>query len=206
MARLTDTATAADAARRLAARALSQPETLGDGDCEELHGGLVGQPVNTASSFGYVAVGTWLLWRTRRLPTPERITAGAYGAFVAISGAGSIAYHGPQFAGAQLFHDLPIVGMVGLGIGVPLVRRIRGRQVVAGSRTAAWWAAGLGAAGGLAFLAGRTGSPTCDADSLLQFHGLWHLCTAAAAGAWGAALWPAEMDDAAIDRVEEAAS
>jgi len=195
MARLPDTAREADAARRLAARALAQPETLGDGDCEKLRDGWIGQPVNTVSSLGYVAVGTWILVRTRHLPRAERITAGAYGAFVAISGAGSVAYHGPQFAGAELFHDLPIAGMLAVGIGVPVIRRIRRQPVLVGSRRAAWWAAGLGAAGGLAFLAGRTGSPACDAESLLQLHGLWHLCTAGAAGAWAAALWPKELPD-----------
>lgn len=193
MPRMLDTAAATDAARRLAARAMSQPDTLGDGDCEELHGGLIGQPINTLSSAGYVAVGVWLLARTRRIPRRQRVAAGLYGAFVALSGAGSVAYHGPQFAGAQLFHDLPIVGMLGLGLGVPLARRIKGQQVFApSSRGRIGAAAALGAAGGIAYIAGRTGSPTCDADSVLQFHGIWHLCTGAAAGVWATALWPAE--------------
>ena len=50
--------------------------------------------------------------------------------------------------------------------------------------------AGFGVLGGLAYAGGRTGSPVCDADSLLQLHGLWHLSTAAAAGLWATALWP----------------
>ncbi|MCP4434814.1 MAG: hypothetical protein GY812_04840 [Actinomycetia bacterium] len=195
----------AETAMRLAARALSQPDTLGDADCEDLHGGLIGQPVNTATSIGYVAAGVWLLARTRRLPRGSRGVAGAYGAFVALSGAGSVAYHGPQFAGAQLFHDLPIVGMLGLGLGVPVVRRFRGVPMIEGALgPRVWAAAGLGAAGGLAFLAGRTGAPTCDSGSVLQFHGLWHLCTAGAAGVWGTVLWP--LPDPAEDRSSPAAS
>jgi hypothetical protein len=37
--------------------------TLGAGDCERLHDGLVAQPVNTASALAYVAVGAWLVGR-----------------------------------------------------------------------------------------------------------------------------------------------
>lgn len=192
MARTLDTTAAFDGVRRLAARAWSQPETLGDGDCEDLRGDILGQPVNTITSVGYVAVGAWLLERTRRLPSDQRTAAALYGAFVALSGAGSVAYHGPQFAGAQLFHDLPIAGMLGLGVGVPVARRLGGRPVLPGGVVrGVWVAAGFAAVGGLAFLAGRTDSPTCDPGSLLQFHGLWHLCTAVAAGAWATAIWPA---------------
>ncbi len=206
MARMLDTAAATDAARRLAARALSQPDTLGAGDCEQLRGGLLGQPVNTASSAGYVAVGVWLLARSRRIPRRQRMTAGLYGAFVALSGAGSVAYHGPQFTGAQLFHDLPIVGMLGLGLGVPVVRRIRGEQVFAPESAGRIGAvAALGAAGGIAYLAGRTGSPTCDAGSVLQFHGIWHLCTGAAAGLWATVLWTVEpLHDEVVPSGDEA--
>ncbi|MDY7101506.1 MAG: hypothetical protein S0880_09995, partial [Actinomycetota bacterium] len=35
-----------------------------------------------------------------------------------------------------------------------------------------------------AFLAGRTAGPLCDPTSPVQFHGLWHLVTAALAGLW----------------------
>lgn len=44
---------------------LDQPETLGDGDCEALRPGPIGQPVNTVTSLAYVAAGAWLL---RRVP------------------------------------------------------------------------------------------------------------------------------------------
>ncbi len=182
----------ADTARRLATRAMSQPDTLGDADCEQLHDGLVGQPVNTLTSMGYVAVGLWLLERTRRMPRVGRNTARWYGAFVALTGAGSVAYHGPQFTGAQLFHDLPVVGVIGIGVAVPVARRIRGVPVLAADSTSrALAAGGFGILGALAYVGGRTTSPVCDADSLLQLHGLWHLSTAAAAGFWAAALWPA---------------
>lgn len=172
-------------------RLLSQPETLGDGDCEALHDGLIGQPVNTISSFGYVAGGIWLATRIGGLQPRERVPAAAYATFVALSGAGSVAYHGPQFAGAQLFHDLPIVGMLGLGLGVPLARALRSRAAMPGAtRGRIASVAALGAVSVGAYVLGRTGAPTCEPDSWVQPHGLWHLGTAAAATVWATVLWP----------------
>jgi hypothetical protein len=47
------------------------------------------------------------------------------------------------------------------------------------------------AAGAFCWWAGRTASPWCDPDSLLQPHAAWHLLTAAALAAWTlAALGP----------------
>lgn len=51
-----------------------------------------------------------------------------------------------------------------------------------------------------AYLLGRTGSPTCDPDSVVQFHGLWHLISAGIfATWWWLALWdasePSTIDD-----------
>jgi hypothetical protein len=43
---------------------------------------------------------------------------------------------------------------------------------------------GLAAVAGGFYLLGRTGSPACDADSELQFHGLWHVVSAVAFGLW----------------------
>ena len=41
---------------------------------------------------------------------------------------------------------------------------------------------------GVAFnVLGRTGGALCSDDSPFQGHGLWHLCTAIALGAWGVA-------------------
>ncbi len=187
---------------RILYRIVEQPETLGDGDCEALHGGLVGQPVNTITSLGYVAGGAWLLTRVGRLDRSERVPATAYGLAVALSGVGSVAYHGPQFAGAQLLHDLPIVMMVGIGVGVPIVRAVRGRRVVGeNSRSRLRGAAAAGVIGGLSYLGGRTGASTCDPDSLLQFHGAWHLATALAATMWGGAVW--SLDERTSDLGDE---
>ncbi len=38
--------------------------------------------------------------------------------------------------------------------------------------------------GGATWLLGRTDSPVCDPDGVFQFHGLWHVVSAVAFGAW----------------------
>jgi hypothetical protein len=169
---------------------LDQPETLGDGDCEALRAGLIGQPTNTLSSLAFVGVGAWLAARVGELPDASRRGALAYASFTAITGIGSVAYHGPQFVGAQFLHDLPILGVFGVGAFVPLWRLRNGRAALPG------WSSGRGlaivAAGtvaGLAYLAGGTESPLCQPESLLQPHGLWHLGTAAVIALWGATVW-----------------
>ena len=48
------------------------------------------------------------------------------------------------------------------------------------------------AAGAICWWAGRTGSPWCDPDSLLQGHAGWHLLTAAALAAWSVAVLEGE--------------
>lgn len=179
------------AAMELARRIIEQPDTLGDGDCEAQHAGFLSQPANTISSLGYVAGGVWLLSRVGLIERGGRIAAVGYAASVAMAGAGSVAYHGPQFPGAQLLHDLPIIAMVGIGFGVPAIRMVRREQVLArGGRSRALGAAGLAIAAGLTYLGGRTGSGSCRPESILQLHGLWHLGTAAAATLWATALWP----------------
>lgn len=184
------------AAMDLARRLVVQPDTLGDGDCEAQHAGFLGQPTNTISSLGYVAGGVWLLTRIGRIERGERIVAIGYAVSVALAGAGSVAYHGPQFPGAQLLHDLPIVAMVGIGLGVPALRMVHRRPVLrCGGRSRALGAAGLAVAAGLSYLGGRTGSGTCRPESILQLHGLWHLGTAAAVTLWATALWPPAAED-----------
>jgi len=181
---------------------LDQPDTLGDGDCEALRAGLIGQPANTATSFAFVGVGAWLASRTARLPRSSRRGALAYAALTALTGAGSVAYHGPQFEGAQFLHDVPILGVLGIGVTLPLWRLTRGQVPLPG------WSAGLGAVmatgtvlAGAAYMAGGTDSRWCRPESLLQLHGMWHLGTAAVVGMWGLALW-APADDRTDETLE----
>lgn len=180
-------------AARVRSVALDQPPTLGDGDCEALRGGWLGQPVNTLTSAGYVAVGAWLGARSARLPCDQRPGAAAYAGLVALTGIGSVAYHGPQFPGAQMLHDVPIIAASAVGAAVPLSRLARGREALPGWSTRSGVAIGAcGALGLVAYAAGRTGSPLCRPRSLLQPHGVWHLATAALIGLWGSVIWSPE--------------
>jgi hypothetical protein len=162
---------------------------LGASDCEAIGEGVLAQPAAAISSLAFVGAAAWLL---RRLPPdqPDRGLAATYAGLVALVGVGSVAYHGPQPAGAELAHDVPIL-LAGLtGVAVPVARRLRGRPALGRGGTAAAATAGAALAVGVAsYVLGRSGGPLCDPESLLQPHAVWHVATAVAAAAWGAALW-----------------
>ena len=84
-------------------------------DCEAVRSVLVGQPVNTGSSFAYVVVGVVIVWLSRGDRGWRTRSLVLAGCLIAV-GLGSVAFHGPRPAGAQLMHDLPIVWLVGLMI------------------------------------------------------------------------------------------
>ncbi len=75
---------------------------------------------------------------------------------------------------------IAVVALIGSDFLMHRVGGINGR----------WYAAALLLfAASLAFnLAGRTGAPTCDPDSLLQFHSAWHALSAAGLGAYFVAM------------------
>jgi hypothetical protein len=179
--------------RRVRAYVLDQPATLGDGDCEALRPGLLGQPVNTVTSLAHVVAGCWLATRVPQVRPGDRAVAATYAGLVALTGVGSVAYHGPQFPGAQTLHDTPILAAGVVGSSVPLGRvRARRRPVPGWSpRLAAAFPATVAVAAA-SYRAGRTDSRWCRPRSLLQPHGLWHLCTAALLAMWGVALWPVD--------------
>ncbi len=149
---------------------------FGHSDCERIVGGALAQPVLAVTSLAYIAVGVAVLWWAVRVRTPLAAAAGL--ALVAV-GAGSFAFHGPQPSWAGLAHDWPIVA-VGVVYAAGLARSGRRRE------WSAWAApAGVFALGLAAYAAGRSGSPLCRPDSLWQYHGAWHVLSAAAAG-WAA--------------------
>jgi len=180
---------------------------LGAGDCERLHDGLIAQPVNTVSALAYVAVGAWLVGRGLRpgaagRPSPGQPGTVAFGVAVAAAGIGSVDYHGPGSPAARLLHDGGLYAVVGLGAWHELARRVgrsrRGqaelpRSVVPWARwatrrrTAYLAAVGATAAGAACWWVGRTASPWCAPDSLLQGHAAWHLLGAAALACWALA-------------------
>jgi hypothetical protein len=202
---------------------------LGLGDCERTHPGLVAQPVNTATSLAYVAVGAWLLAGNGRPGTWLRQRRTAYSLVVLAAGAGSVAYHGPGTSAGHWLHDLAVpavaafvvvddlaalhrwppglAGVVWLRVltacGAILLVRPSSATVLAavcvlaaalaeGRLGSGQWPArraayGLLAAAAVADLLGRTGSPFCNPDSLLQLHGVWHVLSALAMAAWAGA-------------------
>lgn len=164
---------------------------LGGSDCEQVRDAVLAQPVAAVSSLAYVVAGGLLAWWWRDLPRRDRRLAFGYAGLLALSGLGSVAYHGPQPAGAGAMHDLPIVALLAVAAGVPAARAVRRRPVLgAGAGRSLVIAAVAAPVAAAAYLAGRTGSPVCHPDSLVQPHGVWHLASAIVLSAWGVALWP----------------
>jgi hypothetical protein len=160
---------------------------LGAGDCERLDPGLVAQPFNTASALAYVAAGAWLVGRGLRAGPGGRRTV-AFGLAVTLAGVGSVDYHGPGSPAARLLHDGGLYAVVGLVAWHELVRRGGRAAWPPGRRRAYRLALTATAAGAACWWLGRTTSPWCDPDSLLQGHAAWHAFTAAALAAWSRAV------------------
>lgn len=155
------------------------PARMGCSDCERIRDGWLAQPVNALTSLAFVAAGGVVLARTWKPARDRHGEVLAYGAMLALVGAGSVAFHGPQPPGARAMHDLPIPLLLGLAIGTPGIRRQRGRAPLPGwSTRRGTTLAGTVLAAGLAYAGGRTGAPTCDPDSPFQLHGAWHVLAA----------------------------
>jgi hypothetical protein len=168
---------------------------LGAGDCERLQDGLIAQPVNTASALAYVAVGAWLVGRSLDSgpdAAGARAAVVAFGVAVAAAGIGSVDYHGPGSPAARLLHDGGLYAVVGFVAWHEVARRLRRDRLPPRRRTAYRLALAATAAGAVCWWAGRTASPWCDPDSLLQGHAAWHLLGAAALAAWSVAVLEGE--------------
>jgi hypothetical protein len=170
---------------------------LGAGDCERLRDGLVAQPVNTVSALAYLAAAAWLVVGALPAGTRPRRRRFAFGLAVAAAGVGSVDYHGPGSPAARLLHDGGLYVVVGFVAVHELarLRRVPGPPAGWAARRPGPYRVALAAtaAGAACWWLGRSASPLCDPDSLLQGHAAWHLLTAAALAAWGrAALEPDE--------------
>ncbi|HZU47699.1 MAG TPA: hypothetical protein VFA16_10700 [Mycobacterium sp.] len=150
---------------------------FGHYDCERVVvGATLAQPVLAITSLAYIAAGMAVLSWAVRVRAPLAMAAGL--ALVAV-GAGSFAFHGPQPSWAKPAHDWPIVA-TGIVYAAALARSARRH------RWSGWTApAGVFILGIAAYAAGRSGSPLCRPDSIWQYHGAWHILSAAAAG-WAA--------------------
>lgn len=155
---------------------LTAAPSFGHSDCERIVGGALAQPVLAVTSLAYLAAGIAVLCWAVRVRAP---LAGAAGVALVAAGAGSFAYHGPQPSWAERAHDWPIVAVA--------VVYVAGLACSVRRRKWSTWAvaAGVFALGLAAYAAGRSGSPLCRPDSLWQYHGAWHVLSAAAAG-WAA--------------------
>jgi hypothetical protein len=144
---------------------------LGGSDCEALHGGWLGQPVNCVSSLAYVGAGVYVLRRSGPGPTPVAVAA-ALGAV----GVGSVLYHGPMPAGAEAVHDGSLIALAATIMVTAGIRRSLPRPPAVAL-------AAFGAALAINLLT-RTGAPLCRPHSLAQGHAAWHVLTATALAAW----------------------
>lgn len=149
---------------------------FGHSDCERIASAALAQPVLAVTSLAYVAVGLAVGFWALRARAP--LSGAAAVALLAV-GAGSFAYHGPQPSWAERAHDWPVI-VLALVYTVGLACSTRRR------RWSTWvTAVGVFALALAAYTAGRSGSPLCRPDSLWQYHGAWHVLSAAAAG-WAA--------------------
>lgn len=179
---------------------LSQPNSLGDSDCEALRDGFFSQPVNTVTSMSYAIGGFWLLARARSLRSDRRVGSSAFGALMVANGLGSVAYHGPQFPGSQTLHDAPAIGLSAVAAAVPVVRRLTGRSPLPGAGIPRMAALGVvSTVAAASYIEGRTASRVCDPDSWLQLHGLWHVATAMGMALWATVLWPVESEEIELE-------
>ena len=143
--------------------------------------GRIAQPVNAATSAAYFAAGCVVVWRYWDRAPDRRPEVVVFAKLLGLMAVGSLAYHGPQGHRSKPLHDWPIPVLLGV-IGItPLVRQ-RGGSAPLPIWTRARRAplAVTAAFAGLAYLAGRTGSPVCDPDCPMQLHGAWHVLSAAA--------------------------
>ncbi len=154
-------------------------DAIGGSDCETIRDGLLSQPTNALTSACYIAAGL-VVWM--RIPADQRKgPGGAYAVLLALVGVGSVLYHGPQPVGSKFLHDAPIPALLVLIGGLVLIRVRRGQAPFPGmTRARLAYVLALGAAGGAAYVLGRTDSPVCDPGSPFQFHGVWHIATAVA--------------------------
>src|SRR6266540_2161865 len=161
------------------------------GDCEQVRSGLIGQPANAVSAAAYLLAGGWLLARVCRRPAaPAR-----YRWFAAAVAANGVAV-GPATnlalltaVTAAVLAEAAVARRPSVPVGAVPDAPVPARR--SGRRGRVVMLAAL-AVGVTAYLAGRTGSPLCRPDSLLQPHALWHVLTAVAMAAW------------AVDRITQA--
>ncbi len=92
-------------------------------DCERLHGGALGEPVNALSSLAFVVAGAWIIARARSAPA-RRTELLVFGLAVAGNGLGGLLFHATRSDGARWVHDQAILAVL-LFAAVFAVARLR---------------------------------------------------------------------------------
>jgi hypothetical protein len=115
-------------------------------DCERIHDGFLGQPVNAVSSLAYLVSGGALMLRARRAPRGEQAWLLAFGGVTASNALGGLAYHGPGGASGRWLHDAALLATLGLVTVADVEVLVDGRRwqpralaVVAASALVALW-------------------------------------------------------------------
>jgi hypothetical protein len=147
---------------------------LGSSDCEHIRDGKLAQPANAVSSLAYAVASLAVIRRLAEQPRTLRLLLAAESAALLAASAGSVEYHGMQHKHAQRWHDVSMalaLVTTGLVVAYGAWRRDVCR---AGMRRLLLLAVSAAAAYG----AGRSGSPLCRPDSILQPHAVWHVLSA----------------------------
>ena len=103
-----------------------EPAHVAAADCERCRRGLVGQPVNTASSLSFVVAGL-LSVRSAATGSPTDTAQAAVGWAAVAAGLGSVAYHGPGTAAGRYVHDAALLGLLGT-VAVADASMVAGRR------------------------------------------------------------------------------
>jgi glycerol-3-phosphate O-acyltransferase / dihydroxyacetone phosphate acyltransferase len=123
-------------------------------DCEAWGDGPLGQPVDALTSFGYLAVGTVVVWWSARGRWSGWFAG--FGVAVALEGVGSAMFHGVGGDLAQILHDVPLVALLGFIAGWHVARIAAAHDEVRLGRLATLGLALGAAAGVLGAVAGAT--------------------------------------------------
>lgn len=193
--------------RLASAEGLLQRELGAAADCEAIRDGILGQPVNSATTIAFLAAAIVV----GRHPDRRLVAWG-----LAATGAGSWLFHGPMVPGSTWAHDVGLAWLLVI-VAADQTRwsRWAGLPALAGLSVVLTVAPAVSEAGfvvlsaaavggvlwrdrsrativamallGIAAAVGRlsaTGNPLCRPESWLQGHGFWHLASAAAVTLW----------------------
>ncbi len=170
-------------------------------DCEALHDGLIGQPVNAVTAFAFLVAAGAVYRRSKFLSFALAVlTAGSFSfhsdqnsVFGWLDGLGvllvlwAVVEHrldgerSPQ-VWAAVAAVVAVLAIPGLAGAAPVLLGGVIAATVVIRTTDPKWVAGIGILGAVAvgiYILGRNGAPLCDPDSLIQPHAIWHVLAAA---------------------------